>query len=284
MRSTHDDLRGQSILIQVLTSKMLCRRWQRGRACMWISGSRRISSNWQRRSPCGLARYEVSRERLFQGNADLSRAAPPNSDFAYSNARYREIEACWVSDHLCFGTHGGHYGHDLWPLPYTQEALDHVTERIRTVQDFLDRRLVIENPSTYVQFAASTMTEWEFLNALVERTDCGLLLDVNNVYVSAKNHGFDPLEYITGIPLGAPVQLHLAGHLDKGDYLLDNHGSAVQSPVWELYGHVVRRFGHVPCIVEWDENVPELDVLLAESASAARIEGEILNAPERAAS
>lgn len=95
MRSTHDDLRGQSILIQVLTSKMLCRRWQRGRACMWISGSRRISSNWQRRSPCGLARYEVSRERLFQGNADLSRAAPPNSDFAYSNARYREIEACW---------------------------------------------------------------------------------------------------------------------------------------------------------------------------------------------
>ena len=196
----------------------------------------------------------------------------------------REIEACWVSDHLCFGTHGGHYGHDLWPLPYTQEALDHVTERIRTVQDFLDRRLVIENPSTYVQFAASTMTEWEFLNALVERTDCGLLLDVNNVYVSAKNHGFDPLEYITGIPLGAPVQLHLAGHLDKGDYLLDNHGSAVQSPVWELYGHVVRRFGHVPCIVEWDENVPELDVLLAESASAARIEGEILKAPERAAS
>ena len=187
-----------------------------------------------------------------------------------------EIDACWVSDHLCFGTHRGHYGHDLWPLPYTEESLEHVSARIAEVQERLGRQLVIENPSTYVQFATSTLTEWDFIVELCARTGCGVLLDVNNVHVSAYNHGFSALEYIAAIPRGVVRQLHLAGHLDKGSYLLDNHGSAVQPPVWELYRQVVERFGDVPCIVEWDEQVPALEVLLAESEAAARTARQVL--------
>jgi uncharacterized protein len=174
------------------------------------------------------------------------------------------IAAFSVSDHLCFGTFGGHYAHDLWPLPYTEEALGHVVERVQKVQDRLGRRLLLENVSSYVQYRASALTEWEFLSEVVTRADAGILLDLNNVFVSAANHGFSASEYLSGLPVGRVQQIHLAGHSDAGRYLFDDHGSAVSAGVWQLYERSLARFGALPTIVEWDERLPELCVLEAE--------------------
>ncbi len=186
------------------------------------------------------------------------------------------IEPVLVSDHLCWGRHGGRYVHDLWPLPYTEEALAHAVERVGRVQELLGRRIALENVSSYVAYRDSTMAEWEFLAAVAERADCGILLDVNNVHVSAHNHGFDPHAYLAHLPADRVVQIHLAGHEDKGAYLLDSHDAAVPEPVWDLYREAVTRFGHVPTLVEWDDRIPELEVLLAESRKAAAIEAEVL--------
>jgi uncharacterized protein (UPF0276 family) len=186
------------------------------------------------------------------------------------------IEPCWVTDHLCFGTFGGHYGHDLWPLPYTDEAVRNTASRIREVQDRLGQRIAVENVSSYVEYAASAMTEWDFVVAVLEEADCDLLLDVNNVYVSAKNHGLDARTYLDAIPAARIRQLHLAGHLDRGTHLLDNHGSAVPDAVWSLYRHLVARVGPVPAIVEWDDDVPSLERVLAESARARDEEADAL--------
>ncbi len=188
------------------------------------------------------------------------------------------IEPAWVSDHLCWGSHGGRYGHDLWPLPYTEETVDHVVRRVRTVQDVLKRQILLENVSSYISFESSTMTEWEFLAAIADQADCGILLDVNNIFVSARNHGFDPAHYIEGIPPERVGQFHLAGHSDKGRYLLDSHDAPVPEGVWELYRAAVRRFGRVSSLLEWDDHIPELEVLVDESRRAARIEGELLEA------
>jgi uncharacterized protein (UPF0276 family) len=184
----------------------------------------------------------------------------------------RATEAAWVSDHLCFGTFAGHYGHDLWPLPYTEEALDHVVVRVQQVQEYLGQRLVIENVSSYVAYRASEMPEWEFLRAVVERADAEILLDLNNVVVNAKNHGFNPRAYLDGLPAGRIRQLHLAGHSDHGTHAIDDHGSQVPEAVWQLYRYGLERFGAVPTIVEWDEAVPTLDVLEAEVAKARALE------------
>ena len=178
------------------------------------------------------------------------------------------IDALSISDHLCFGTFGGHYAHDLWPLPYTEEALEHVVERVRRVQDRLKRQLLLENVSSYVEYRASTLSEWQFLSEVVTRADAGILLDVNNVFVSANNHGFSAHEYLAGLPRERVQQIHLAGHSDGGGFLLDDHGSAVSEPVWRLYEQAVARFGAVPTIVEWDERVPELAELEAEAERA----------------
>jgi len=186
------------------------------------------------------------------------------------------IEPALVTDHLCWGRHGGRYVHDLWPLPYTEEALAHVVARVARVQDLLGRRIALENVSSYVAYRASTLTEWEFLGALAERADCGILLDVNNVHVSARNHGFDPHAYLAGVPADRVVQIHLAGHEDKGAYLLDSHDAAVPEPVWDLYREAVARFGRVPTLVEWDDRIPELEVLVGESRKAAAIEAAVL--------
>ncbi|MEP7050903.1 MAG: DUF692 domain-containing protein [Pseudomonadota bacterium] len=180
------------------------------------------------------------------------------------------IDALSVSDHLCFGTFGGHYAHDLWPLPYTEEALQHVVERVQRVQERLGRRLLLENVSSYVEYRASTLREWEFLAEVVTRADAGILLDVNNVYVSAQNHGFSAQAYLEGLPRERVQQIHLAGHTDGGGFLLDDHGSEVGEPVWRLYEQALALFGAVPTIVEWDERVPDLTVLEAE-AERARI-------------
>jgi len=186
------------------------------------------------------------------------------------------IEPALVTDHLCWGRHGGRYVHDLWPLPYTEEALAHVVGRLGPVQELLGRRIALENVSSYVAYRDSTMTEWEFLAAVAERADCGILLDVNNVHVSAHNHGFDPHAYLAGLPADRVVQIHLAGHEDLGAYLLDSHDAAVPEPVWALYREAVARFGQVPTLVEWDDRIPELEVLVGESRKAAAIEAAVL--------
>jgi hypothetical protein len=186
------------------------------------------------------------------------------------------VEPAWVSDHLSWGTRGGHYVHDLWPIPYTEEALEHVVARVGVVQDVLHRQILLENPSSYVAFRSSTITEWDFLSEVARRADCGILLDVNNIYVSARNHGFDPLRYLDAIPGDRIGQIHLAGHSDKGKYLLDTHDHPVIDPVWHLYRETVRRFGRISTLIEWDDRIPELEVLVAESRRAAAIEASVV--------
>jgi len=178
------------------------------------------------------------------------------------------IDAFSVSDHLCFGTFGGHYAHDLWPLPYTEEAVVHVVERVQRVQDRLGRQLLLENVSSYVEYRASTLREWEFLSEVVTRADAGLLLDLNNVFVSAANHGFSAQEYLAGLPATRVQQFHLAGHSHAGGYLFDDHGAPVSPAVWHLFEQALERFGPRPTIVEWDERLPALSALEAEAAQA----------------
>ena len=163
---------------------------------------------------------------------------------------------------------------NLLPLPYTEEALEHVVSRVATVQEHLGRRIALENPSTYLTFAGSSMPEWEFLGEVAHRADCGILLDVNNVYVSAVNHGFDPHKYLAAIPAERVWEIHLAGHSDRGSHLLDTHSRQVCDEVWELYRFASRRIGEVASLVEWDEDVPDWETLESESlrARAARHE------------
>jgi hypothetical protein len=188
------------------------------------------------------------------------------------------IEPAWISDHLCWSSVGGRYAHDLLPLPCTEEALDWVVERVGRVQERLGRPILVENVSSYLGFAASALPEWEFLAALAERSGCGLLLDVNNVYVSARNHGFDPAAYLAGLPAGAVGQIHLAGHQDRGRYLFDTHDGPVSEPVWALYRQAVARFGPVATLVEWDDRVPDWETLAAQAERARRVEAETLGA------
>lgn len=175
-----------------------------------------------------------------------------------------QVRAVWVSDHLCWTGVVGLNAHDLLPIPLNEETLQHVVERIRIVQDFLQRPLILENPSSYVTFAASTMTEWEFLSRMAEQADCGLLLDVNNVYVSSVNHDFDPLDYIRSVPHERIVQFHLAGHTDRGTHLIDTHDNHVIDPVWELYRLAHQLTGGASTLLEWDASIPEFPVVHAE--------------------
>jgi uncharacterized protein (UPF0276 family) len=186
------------------------------------------------------------------------------------------FEPAWVSDHLCWGSYGRHYAHDLLPLPYTEEALAHVAGRVERVQEKLGRQILVENVSSYVAFAHSTMSEWEFLAAVAERADCGILLDVNNIYVSAVNHGFDAYEYLDAIPRERVGQIHLAGHTDHGTHLLDTHDHPVRAEVWDLYRAAVARFGRLSTLVEWDEHIPPFEDVLAEAERARAAEAEVL--------
>ncbi len=181
----------------------------------------------------------------------------------------RRVEPAWISDHLCWTGVGGRNLHDLLPLPYTPEVVRHVAARIREVQDFLERPILIENVSSYMAFKDSAMTEWEFLAEIAEQGDCGILLDINNIFVSAFNHRFDARTYVDAIPVERVIQFHLAGHSDHGTYLLDTHDHPVRDEVWDLYAHAVRRFGPVSALIEWDDNIPEFDVLM-ETANKAR--------------
>ncbi len=178
--------------------------------------------------------------------------------------------AHWVSDHLCWTGVVGRNTHDLLPLPYDAATLRHVARRVKQVQDELERPLVLENPSTYLEYARSSMSEWEFLTELCEATGCGLLLDVNNVYVSAYNHGFDPRRYVDGIPADRVVQVHLAGHTNVGTHILDTHSGRAIAPVWKLYERLLARTGPVSTLFEWDADIPPLATVVREAAKARR--------------
>jgi uncharacterized protein (UPF0276 family) len=179
-----------------------------------------------------------------------------------------KIDPAWISDHLCWSAVHGVHTHDLIPLPYTQSTIEHVAARIRQVQDFLGREVIIENVSSYLQYKDSVMTEWEFISEVVEKADCGLLLDINNIYVSARNHDFEPETYLYGVPGGRVRQLHLAGFEDRGTHLLDTHGYPISEPVWALYEKALQKLGAVPTLIEWDNNIPSLEILLAEADKA----------------
>jgi uncharacterized protein len=178
------------------------------------------------------------------------------------------VEPAWISDHLCWTGVAGRNTHDLLPLPYTEEALAHVVERVRTVQDFLGRRILLENVSSYVTFRDSRLSEWQFLAEVATRADCLILLDVNNIYVSSVNHEFAPLDYLHAIPAERVQQIHLAGHENHGDYLVDTHDHPVPDPVWELYAAAVRRCGPVSTMIERDDHIPPLAELCAELSQA----------------
>ncbi len=187
-----------------------------------------------------------------------------------------EIEPLFVSDHLCWTRVLGFNSHDLLPLPYDEESLEVVASNVMRAQDVLGRAMLIENPSSYIDFAHSTMTEWEFLDALCQRSGCGLLLDVNNIFVSARNHGFDAIAYLDGVPAHRVRQIHLAGHSRGADLLIDTHDQPVPASVWELYAHVLPRLGPVATMIERDDAIPPLSELLVELEVARQISASAL--------
>lgn len=207
---------------------------------------------------------------------------PLDMDYlAALKALERRVEPLWISDHLCWTGINAHNTHDLLPLPYDAPALDCVVENIGRVQDYLGRRILIENPSSYVTFRSSDRSEWEFLAEMAGRADCVLLLDVNNIYVSARNHGFDPEDYLAGLPADRIQQIHLAGHSDMGDYVIDTHDADVCDAVWDLYASAIRRFGSVATMIERDDAIPPLADVLAELDCARALAARALE-PEHA--
>jgi uncharacterized protein (UPF0276 family) len=212
---------------------------------------------------------EFVRERypLAMHGVSLSIGGSDPLDMNYLRALkrlMRDVEPAWVSDHLCWTGVDGINSHDLLPLPYTEEAVAHVSSRVGQVQDFLGREILLENLSSYVEFGDSQMPEWEFVAEITRRSGCRLLLDVNNIQVSARNHGFDPLDYLAGLPSDRVWQIHLAGHSDYGDYVIDTHDHDVPAEVWSLYEAAIRRLGPVSTMIERDDHIPPLPELLAE--------------------
>jgi uncharacterized protein (UPF0276 family) len=183
------------------------------------------------------------------------------------------VKAHWVSDHLCWTGVAGRNSHDLLPMPYTEEALAHVVSRVKQVQNFLGAPIALENPSTYAELSGASMPEWEFLARLAELADCAILLDVNNVYVSARNHGFDPGRYLDAMPFDRVIQLHVAGHTDHGTHVIDSHIGPVVHPVWELLAIAHRRAAGVPILLEWDAEIPAFEVVHREALRARELIG-----------
>jgi len=191
-----------------------------------------------------------------------------------------EVQPAWISDHLCFTRCGNVNSHDLLPLPYNEETLRHLAGRIRQVQEFLGRQILMENVSSYLTYSASEMTEWEFLAAVAERADCLILLDVNNIYVSACNHGFQPETYLEYMDADRIQQFHLAGHTRQGEFLIDTHDQPVPDPVWDLYARAVELFGPVTTMIERDDNIPAFDELLDELGQARTLANSTLGKTE----
>ncbi len=185
------------------------------------------------------------------------------------------VQPLWLSDHLCWtGVHGRHL-HDLFPLPYTEEAIATVVRNVRKVQDYLERPILLENVSSYLSFSADTLSEWDFVAAVAEQSDSLILLDVNNIYVSSVNHGFDPADYLRALPARRVRQIHLAGHSVQEGCIIDTHDRAVSDPVWDLYADALRRFGPVATMIERDDNIPPLAELTAELGRARRLAGAV---------
>ena len=213
----------------------------------------------------------AERYPLVMHGVSLSIGSTDPLDFDYlgrMKALAQEVKPVWISDHVCWTGVAGINTHDLLPLPLTDASLKHVIRRVRAVQDFLERPFVLENPSTYVGFKGSTMPEWEFISRLAEEADCGLLLDVNNVYVSSVNHDFDPVQFINDLPAERIVQMHLAGHTNMGTHIIDTHDGQVIDPVWELYRLAHQRTSGVSTLLEWDAKIPPFDVVHAEVLKA----------------
>jgi len=237
-----------------------------------------ISENFMNAS--GLPLYNLDRiaERypVVLHGVCLSLGSADPLDFDYLRklkALARRVDAPWFSDHLCWTRHGGHQYHDLYPLPYTDQTASYVAERARIAQDFLELPLGIENLSAVAESSAGTMPEWEFYRTVVERADCRMMLDVNNIYVSSRNHGFDPRAYVQGLDLTRVLQMHLAGHSDMGAYVLDTHDHPVRDEVWELYREVYSGCGGAPTMVEWDDDIPPFEVVHAEVLKAKGLVG-----------
>lgn len=225
--------------------------------------------------PRYVLRQVAERYPVVMHGVSLSIGSTAPLDFEYLakvKSLAREIRPAWLSDHLCWTGVLGRTTHDLLPMPFNEESLQHVVARIRTVQDFLELPLMLENPSTYLRFRADTIAEPHFLREVARQADCGLLLDVNNIYVSAFNHGFDASDYLDQIPADRVVQMHLAGHSHCGTHIVDTHDGPVIDPVWELYGAARSRFGVVSTLIEWDSKIPELHILLAEADRARSME------------
>ena len=204
---------------------------------------------------------------------------PLNRDYLRAlRTLVERVEPRWVSDHLCWTGVDGRNLHDLLPLPYTEEAVRHVAERVVQVQEFLGRRILLENVSSYLTFRESQMSEWDFLGAVAEAADCLILLDINNIYVSSHNHRFDPLDYLAAIDPRRVMQFHLAGHTRQDSLIIDTHDQPVIDPVWELYAAALRRFGAVSTMIERDDNIPPLTELLDELGQARKIAAPILEA------
>jgi hypothetical protein len=176
----------------------------------------------------------------------------------------------WLSDHLCWGSVDGRFTHDLLPMPYTFAAAKVTASKIREARDFLEVPIAVENVSSYAEFHVSEMTEWEFLAEVVELADCGILLDVNNIYVSSRNHNFDPYDYLNGVPAGRVAQFHIAGHTKYQKYVLDTHDHPVIDPVWRLYEHAVRKTGKTATLLEWDARIPSFEEVHTEALKANR--------------
>jgi len=182
-----------------------------------------------------------------------------------------EVQPEWISDHFCWTSVGDINSHDLLPMPYNEEAIAHLVERITQVQDFMGRQILFENVSSYLTYKNSEMEEWEFISEIVKRADCKMLLDINNIYVSSRNHGFLPHEFLNNIDPNCVQQFHLAGHQDYGDYVIDTHDHDVPDPVWELYADALKRFGPISTMIERDDNIPEFSELMAEINHAKEI-------------
>jgi uncharacterized protein len=237
-------------------------------------------------NPLRMLDQIAERYPVVMHGVSLSIASTQDLDMEYLGqlkALARRVNPKWVSDHLCWTGVHGHNLHDLLPVPYTEEALAHVVDRISRVQDFLGRRIAIENVSSYIEFAHSEMQEWEFVAEMARRADCWLLLDVNNVFVSGFNHRFDMAGFIGAIPVERVVQFHLAGHSEANTHLIDTHDEPVRAEVWELYARALERFGPVSTMIERDDKIPPLAELVAELDQARAIARRVLGEPRAVA-
>ncbi|MCB9649749.1 MAG: DUF692 domain-containing protein [Deltaproteobacteria bacterium] len=234
-----------------------------------------ISENYMHTAGRPLYILDQIRERypVVLHGVSLSIGSTDPLDMAYLGrlkALRDRVSAPWVSDHLCWTGVQGKNTHDLLPMPYTQEALQHTIQRVRQVQDFLEAPILLENPSSYVEFSGSTLTEYDFLAQLAEEADCGLLLDVNNVYVASYNHGYDPMAYLDALPMDRVVQFHVAGHSNEGTHIIDTHIGPVIEDVWGLYKEAYARCGGAATLLEWDQDIPSFEQTWAEAERARR--------------